>query len=132
VIYLATVNGEGYKLDVGTEIFTHLGHFLPREEYAAGERIDFLFGITLSADEKRIYGVHRRSRSGGSNLYAYEIDRGAVTLVGQLEPAAYTGGHMRDSQGNIYFARFDGDSWEGRARLGHPPPLTVVSQTERL
>jgi hypothetical protein len=27
VIYLATVNGELYKLDVGTEIFTHLGHF---------------------------------------------------------------------------------------------------------
>jgi hypothetical protein len=69
VIYLATVNGELYKLDVGTEVFTHLGYLLPREEYATGERIDYLFGITLSADEKRIYGIPRRSRSGGSNLY---------------------------------------------------------------
>jgi hypothetical protein len=35
-IYLATVNGELYRLDVETEVFTHLGHFLPKEEYRAG------------------------------------------------------------------------------------------------
>ena len=116
-IYLATVNGELYKLDVGTEAFAHLGYFLPREEYAAGERIDYLFGITLSVDEKRIYGIPRRSRSGSSNLYAYEINRGTVRLVGQLEPGVYTGSHMLDSRGNIYFAKFDGEAWEGQARL---------------
>jgi outer membrane protein assembly factor BamB len=117
-IYLATVNGELYKLDVETEVFTHLGHFLPKEEYEAGVRVDSLYGITLSADEKLIYGIPRRSRSGGSNLYSYEIATGAVTLVGQLEPAIYTGSHMRDSQGNLYFARFgDGESWAGKARL---------------
>jgi hypothetical protein len=76
-----------------------------------------LFGITLSADEKRIYGIPRRSRSGASNLYAYEIDKGTVTLVGQVESGVYTGSHMRDSRSNIYFARFDGESWEGKARL---------------
>ncbi|MBV8193162.1 MAG: PQQ-like beta-propeller repeat protein [Alphaproteobacteria bacterium] len=125
-IYLATVNGELYKLDVDTEAFTHLGHFLPENEYAAGERVSSLYGITLSADEKRIYGIPRRSRAGGSNLYSYEIATGAVTLVGQLDPAVYTGSHMRDSHGNIYFARFgDGHSWEGNARLAilHEPAL---------
>jgi hypothetical protein len=117
-IYLATVNGELYKLDVGTEVFTHLGHFLPRQEYATGVRVNSLYGISLSADEKRIYGIPRRSRSGGSNLYSYEIATGAVTLVGALEPAIYTGSQMRDSRGNIYFARFgDGQSAEGKARL---------------
>jgi hypothetical protein len=91
---------------------------LPKEEYAAGMRVDYLYGITLSADEKRIYGIPRRRRSGKSNLYSYEIATGAVTLAGELEPAIYTGSHMRDSRGNIYFARFgDGESWEGRARL---------------
>jgi outer membrane protein assembly factor BamB len=122
-IYLATVNGELYRLDVETEAFTHLGHFLPKEEYRAGVRVDSLYGITLSADEKRIYGIPRRSGSGASNLYSYEIAAGAVTLVGQLEPATYTGSHMRDSRGNIYFAKFgDGESWEGKARLAivHP------------
>ena len=85
--------------------------------------MDSLYGITLSADEKRIYGIPRRSGSGGSNLYSYEIAAGAVTLVGALESAVYTGSHMRDSRGNIYFARFDGDSWEGKVRLStivHP------------
>jgi hypothetical protein len=51
-------------------------------------------------------------------LYSYEIATGAVTLVGALESAVYTGSHMRDSRGNIYFARFgDGQSSEGKARL---------------
>ncbi|MBV8190600.1 MAG: hypothetical protein JO339_25385 [Alphaproteobacteria bacterium] len=83
-----------------------------------------MYGITLSADEKRIYGIPRRSRSGGSILYSYDIATGAVTSVGEVEPAIYTGSHMRDSRGNIYFARFgDGHSWEGKARLVivHPP-----------
>jgi hypothetical protein len=29
----------------------------------------------------------------------------------------HTRRHTRDSRGNIYFARFDGESWEGKARL---------------
>jgi outer membrane protein assembly factor BamB len=122
-IYLATINGELYKLDVATEVFTHLGHFLPKEEYDSGERVNYLFGITLSSDEKRIYGVPNRSRSSGSNLYAYEIATGTVTLAGKLERAVYAGSNMRDSRGNIYFARFGDDhSWEGNARLAivHP------------
>jgi hypothetical protein len=117
-VYLATINGELYRLDVETEVFSHLGHFLPKDEVAARVRVDSLYGITLSADEKRIYGIPRRSRSGGSNLYSYEIAIGTVTLAEKLEPAVYTGSHMRDSAGNLYFARFgDGQSWEGRARL---------------
>lgn len=117
-IYLSTVNGELYRLEVGTGVFTHLGPFLPKDEVEAGARIDYLYGITLSSDETRIYGVPRRSGSNESNLYAYEIATGAVTRVGTLDPAIYTGSQMRDSRGNIYFARFgDGESWEGQARL---------------
>jgi len=128
-VYLATVNGELYQLDVETEVFAHLGHFLPRGEVAAGGRVDSLYGITLSADEKRIYGVPRRSGSVGSNLYAYEIATGAVALVGPLETAIYTGSHMRDSSGNIYFARFgDGQSWEGRARLSIVRPAGTTGR----
>jgi hypothetical protein len=86
-IYLATVNGELYKLDVETEVFTHLGHFLPKEEHGAGVRVDYLYGITLSAEEKRIYGIPRPSRSGGSNLYSYEIATGAITLGNWSQPS---------------------------------------------
>src|SRR5262249_13476856 len=117
-IYLATVNGELYRLDVETGVFTHLGHFLPKQEYMAGARIDSLYGITLSIDEKRIYGIPRRSGSSRSNLYSYEIATGAVTLVREMEPALYTGSHMRDSRGNLSFSSFgDGGSSAGKARL---------------
>jgi hypothetical protein len=122
-IYLSTVNGELYRLDVAGGVFTHLGHFLPEDAYEAGERIDYLYGITLSPDETKIYGVPRRHGSTESDLYAYDIATRRVTLVGRLDSAIYTGSQMRDSRGNIYFARFgDGDSWERHARLAvlHP------------
>jgi hypothetical protein len=117
-IFLSTVNGELYRLDTRAGRFTHLGHFLPRAELEGGERIDQLYGITLSMDERLIYGVPRRSRAKDAHLYAYEIATGTVTLLAKLEPAIYTGSHMRDSRGNIYFGRFgDGHSSEGKAAL---------------
>lgn len=117
-IFLSTVNGELYRLDTADGRFTHLGHFLPRAEIDGGERIDQLYGITLSMDERRIYGVPRRNRSKDSHLYAYEIATGTVRLLAKLAPAIYTGSHMRDSRGNIYFGRFgDGHSPEGKAAL---------------
>jgi outer membrane protein assembly factor BamB len=122
-IYVSTVNGELYKLDVEKEIFTHLGHFLPKKDYEAGVRVDSLLGITLSADEKRIYGIPRTSSTIASNLYSYEIATGEVTPVRKLETAFYTGSNMRDSRGNIYFARFWDETGSGKVRLTilHPP-----------
>lgn len=117
-VYLSTVNGELYRLDTASGAITSLGPLLPRAEYDAGERIDQLYGITLSLDEQTIYGVPRRSRSREADLYAYEIATGRVSLVGALEPAIYSGSHVRDSRGNIYLARFGDDhSWQGKTGL---------------
>jgi outer membrane protein assembly factor BamB len=117
-IYLSTVNGELYRLDARSGMMTHLGPFLPRDEVEGGERIDQLYGITLSSDEQRIYAAPRRHRSHDTNLYAYDIARGVVTIMGKLERALYTGSQVRDSRGNIYMARFgDGDAWQGKAGL---------------
>ncbi|HEY4165438.1 MAG TPA: hypothetical protein VGM96_01640 [Reyranella sp.] len=117
-IYLSTVNGELYRLDTGRDVITRLGHFLPNAEVDAGERIDQLYGITLSADEKRIYGVPRRHRSKDATLYAYDIAAGTVRPVGLLETAIYAGSDVRDSHGTIYMGRFgDADHWEGKAGL---------------
>ena len=82
----------------------------------------------LSVDETRIYGVPRRNRSTESNLYAYDIASGAVTRVGQLEPAMYAGSHVRDSRGNLYFGRFGSD--QGHRGPGRPrdPEAVTVSQ----
>lgn len=117
-IFLSTVNGELYRLATSSGEFTHLGHFLPKAEVDAGERIGQLYGITLSADETTIYAVPRRSRSKESNLYAYDIATGTVTLAGRLEPALYAGSHVRDSRGNLYLGRFGSDkASEGQAGL---------------
>jgi outer membrane protein assembly factor BamB len=117
-IFLSTVNGELYRLDTADGRFTHLGHFLPKAEVDAGERIDQLYGITLSADETTIYAVPRRHQSRESNLYAYDIATGLVTLAGRLEPAVYAGSHGRDSRGNLYLSRFGSDeAWQGNAGL---------------
>lgn len=117
-IFLSTVNGELYRLATASGTLTHLGHFLPRSELDAGERIDQLYGITLSSDEQRLYAAPRRHRSRDSQLYAYEIASGAVSAAGKLERAIYAGSQVRDARGNVYMARFgDGNTWQGKAGL---------------
>jgi hypothetical protein len=117
-IFLSTVNGELYRLDTASGRLSPLGPFLPQADVDAGERIDQLYGITLSADETRIYAVPRRHRSKESTLYAYDIATGIVTRVGRLEPALYAGSHVRDSRGNLYLGRFGSDhAWQGNAGL---------------
>ena len=117
-IFLSTVNGELYRLDTASGRVSALGHLLPKADVDAGERIDQLYGITLSADETRIYAVPRRHRSKESTLYAHEIATGIVTRVGRLEPALYAGSHVRDSRGNFYVGRFGSDrASQGNAGL---------------
>ncbi|HLG49181.1 MAG TPA: hypothetical protein VKY24_23245 [Reyranella sp.] len=117
-IYLSTVNGELYRLDTASDVISPLGPFLPKADVDAGERIDQLYGITLSADEKKIYGVPRTHRSKDTTLYAYDIASGTVSAAGKLDTAVYAGSDVRDSRGNIYMGRFgDADRWEGKAGL---------------
>ena len=117
-IFLSTVNGELYRLDTASGRLGPLGPFLPKAEVDAGERIDQLYGITLSADETTIYAVPRRHRSKESTLYAYDIATGIVTRVGRLEPALYAGSHVRDSRGNLYLGRFGSErASQGNAGL---------------
>lgn len=124
-VYASTVNGELYKLDVEEEVFTHLGHFLPKDEYDAGVRVTSLYGITLSADEKRIYGIPRTTAAGRSNLYSYEIATGDITMADKLKTAIYTGSNMHDSRGNIYFAGFgDDETGSAKVRLAMLHPST--------
>lgn len=122
-IFLSTVNGELYRLDTASGRVSALGHFLPKAELDAGERIDQLYGITLSADETTIYAAPRRHRARESNLYAYDIATGVVTRVGRLEPALYAGSHVRDSRGNLYLGRFGSErATQGNAGLAIVTP----------
>jgi Tfp pilus assembly protein PilZ len=110
-IYLCTVNGELYVMDGVTGVSTHLCHFLPQADYASGTRIDYLYGITLSPDEKKIFGVI----STQGRLYEYDIAGGTVVLLKDLGASVYTSSNTIDPQGNLYVAKFD--VWSGNGRL---------------
>jgi hypothetical protein len=48
-IYVSTTNGQLYEFDTLTERFKDLGYLLPK---VTGRRIGFMYGVTLSPDEK--------------------------------------------------------------------------------
>ncbi|HKP95346.1 MAG TPA: hypothetical protein VJ385_06270 [Fibrobacteria bacterium] len=115
-IFLSTVHGNLYELDVMTDTWKLLGHFLPKADYDNGMRITRLYGITLSPDEKVIYGIpSTTTNSRAGVLYQYDRATGQVTSVrslgqGSVGTGCYTGSNLRDSRGNIYSAAFGNTS----------------------
>jgi len=118
-IYILTTHGELYELNTNTDKFSHLGHFLPKNNYISGERINYIYGLTLDYQEEKLYAIPSRTNNNTSgNLYRFNLETGEVSFVTKLGPGIYTGSDIRDSGGNIYFARF-GDSimWEDNCAL---------------
>ncbi len=112
-VYLSTVNGELDLLNTESGKVEHLTHFLPEEDLKNGKRISYLYSITLSNDEKKIYGI---PSVYGGNVYEYDIASKKVSLVTTLDDGIYTGNNIKDSEGNLYFGNFSA-SWSGNCRL---------------
>eukprot|EP00666_Eupelagonemidae_sp_cell4sb_P004812 gene4812-14784_t len=53
-IYVSTVLGKLYRLDVAADRWSDLGPFLPEAEYARGTRATYLYGISLTPDERHV------------------------------------------------------------------------------
>jgi hypothetical protein len=104
-VYLTTSNGELFVLQTATGAIAHLTHFLTQAEYASGKRIEFLWGMAMSSNDRKIFGIN--SLSG--TLYEYDIASGVVARLQELGSGYYTGVGMHDSRGNIYFAGFNTD-----------------------
>jgi hypothetical protein len=119
-IYVSTTNGELYEFDTLTEKFKDLGYLLPKNSIAAGRKIAFMYGVTLSPDEKTLYYVPAvlENPEGSGELYSYEIATGKINFVGQLMPGVYSTADLRDEK-NIYLAHFGthDDVWKGSVRL---------------
>jgi hypothetical protein len=119
-IYISTTNGRLYAFDTANEVFKDLGDLLPKQDIEAGRRIDHMYGVTLSPDEKKLLyapAVIQNPRGSGE-LYAYDIASGEVSFVQQLPEGTYTTADLRDDK-RIYMAHFgtNEDVWKGRARL---------------
>lgn len=111
-IYISTSNGGLYVLNSEDGSVTSLGQFLPEKQLNKGKLINFMYSITLSKDEKKIYAIP--SADFGS-LYEYDIENRKVSEVTDLGAAIYTGNNVMDSHGNLYFAAFK--PWSGNGRL---------------
>lgn len=119
-IYLSTTNGELYAFDTATERFKDLGYLLPKADVDRGRTISYMYGVTLSPDEKKLYylpGILDHP-AGTGELYSYDLASGSVAFVQQMAPGIYTAADLRD-EGHIYFAHFGtaGNPWSDRARL---------------
>ena len=119
-IYVSTTNGQLYEFDTASEKFKDLGYLLPEKDVAAGRKITFMYGVTLSPDEKSLYYIPAvlENPEGTGELYAYDIESGQVRFVQQMLPGIYTSGDLRDEE-NIYLAHFGSydNLWSDRARL---------------
>jgi outer membrane protein assembly factor BamB len=119
-IYVATTNGELYEFDTLNERFKDLGYLLPKPSIDAGRKIKFMYGVTLSPDERRLYFVPAQLENpeGSGELYCYDIATGEIKFVQQLPVGVYTTADLRDDK-HVYMAHFgsDADPWKGRARL---------------
>ncbi len=130
-IYVSTTNGRLYEFDTESEVFKDLGSLLPKPSLEAGRKINFMYGVTLSPDERTLYYAPAiiENPQGSGELYSYDIATGEISLVQKLPPGVYTTADLRDDE-NIYMAHFgtNHDIWKGRARLIMIKPKTIQQE----
>ena len=122
-IYLSTVSGELYKLDVRSGRFAHLGQFIDPADYSGPDqyRVAYLYGIALSQGEQELLGIPiiAPTASGSqadapTRLTSYSVPRRTFTKRLDFDTIAFTGSNHRDRRGNIYLAAFD---WNTNCKL---------------
>jgi hypothetical protein len=116
-IYLSTVSGELYVLDVETGVFTALGHFMDPIDYrdAKKYRVQYFYGISLTSAGDAIVGLPiiaptaRRNSTSVTRLTSYNIATKAFTKKLDPNVTVFTGSNHRDRAGNIFMAAFEWD-----------------------
>jgi len=120
-VYLLTNRGGNlYSFDVEAERLKDLGSLLPPEEIAQGQSIQFVFGLILSQDEKKLYTLPCRFADDNvPTLYEYDIETGDKTQLARfpsLTGGTVTGTNAIDDRGRLYFGYHTYDEGES-ARL---------------
>jgi outer membrane protein assembly factor BamB len=120
-IYLSTVNGNLYALDVKTGKFTLLTYFIDAAETKQKYIVAYLCGISLNAKQDTIVGAPVLAASSSSRslpdvtrLMTYSLTGKTVTKQANLTIAMHTGSNHRDKAGHLYMTAFD---WETNCKL---------------
>jgi hypothetical protein len=107
-VYLLTnKGGRLYAFNVESERLKDLGSLLPDEQIDQGQSVQFVFGLILSKDEKKLYSLP--SKFKGDNvpaLYEYDIETGKKIRLARfpsLTGGTITGNAVIDDQGRLYF-----------------------------
>jgi len=115
-IYLSTVSGELYRLDVASGRFTHLGHFTDPVDYndPAQYRVMYLYGIGLTVAEDALVGLPiiapvAIDGDSATRLTTYRIPTRRFTKHQDTNIQVFTGSNHRDRAGHLYQAAFDWD-----------------------
>jgi hypothetical protein len=115
-VYLSTVSGELYSLDVERGAFTHLGHFMDKADYDAEGKyqVRYLYGISQGPGGRSLVGLPIIGTTVGTKVYAtrlttYDISRRIFSKVLDATVEVFTGSDHRDREGNLYLAAFDWD-----------------------
>jgi hypothetical protein len=113
--YVSTAGGYVVKIDFNTGMSRIIADLLPNEFHRT-HRLSFLYHITLSECETRIYTIPTYA-SDISGLYMHDLlTRYSVKLM-SLPCRVYTGAGIRDSAGRMYFAAFGYHDWTGNCYL---------------
>ena len=127
-VYLLTNRGGNlYSFDVETERLKYLGSLLPPEEIAQGQSIQFVFGLILSQDEKKLYTLPCRFADGNvPTLYEYDIETGDKTQRARfpsLTGGTVTGTNAIDDRGRLYFGYHTYDEGESARLIPNIPRI---------
>jgi hypothetical protein len=131
-IYLSTVIGQLYRLDVPRGTFTALGPMEDAADYngPAKYRVVYLYGIELTASQDQIMGwpiILPTAGDGDSvtRLMSYDIARRKVTRQFDSPIAAFTGSNRPDRHGTFYQAAFD---WDHNCHLAILSPKKAAAR----
>jgi hypothetical protein len=127
-IYLSTVSGNLYQLDVASGRFTSKGYFIDPADYTGPKkyRVNYLYGISLSAAEDSVTGIPIIAATTGSSqpdiarMTAYSVTRKTFTKYADQTVAVFTGSDHRDAAGYVYQAAFD---WDHNCHLAVLKPV---------
>jgi hypothetical protein len=113
-VYLSTVSGELYALDVAKGTFTDLGYFIDPADSSGSKkyRVNYLYGISLNAAESALIGMPILTPTSGpdvTRMTTYSIPGKSFTRQSDAAIDVFTGSNHRDAAGNLYLASFDWD-----------------------
>eukprot|EP00927_Polykrikos_kofoidii_P043892 TRINITY_DN3798_c0_g1_i1.p1 TRINITY_DN3798_c0_g1~~TRINITY_DN3798_c0_g1_i1.p1 ORF type:complete len:520 (-),score=67.23 TRINITY_DN3798_c0_g1_i1:80-1486(-) len=104
-IYVSSVNGQVYRLDVDADSWSYVGYMRPQGDFDTSDDAINIAGFALSPDEKSLCGIvggYWKGATDVGRMYRMDLDTGDVSLALLLDWGMYTGSDVRVGN-TLYF-----------------------------